>query len=127
MFACTLIFISEWPSLMSATSDVPVEARLGGAMLAWLGLMPVALYALAALSHLVARVLGGQGSHYGARLALFWALLAAAPLWLLASALGVAVPGPVALAAEAVALAALIWIWLPGLIVAETGGADAAV
>lgn len=126
MFACTLIFVSEWPSLIAAPSEVPVEARLGGALLAWLGLMPLALYALAAVSHLAARALGGQGSHYGARLALFWALLAAAPLWLLAAAVGVAAPGPVALAAEALALAALVWLWLPGLLAAERGGADAA-
>lgn len=125
MIACALIFVSEWPALMRAHSDAPVEARLGGAMLAWLGIMPLAFYGIAALSHLLARLAGGRGSFFGARLALFWALLVAAPVWLIAAAISFALPGPLATAIEAAALAGLIWVWLPGLIAAERGGIDA--
>ena len=35
------------------------------------------------MSHVVAKVFGGQGDWYGARLALFWALLATTPMALL--------------------------------------------
>lgn len=125
MIGCALVFVSEWPALARAPGEVPLEARLGGAMLAWLGLMPLVLYGLAALSHLAARAMGGQGSHWGARLALFWALIAAAPLWLLAGALS-GWAGTAAIVAEAVALAGFLWLWLAGLVEAERGGRHAA-
>jgi hypothetical protein len=125
MLGCALVFVSEWPALLAAPGDVPVEARLGGALMAWLGLMPLALYGVAALSHLAARTLGGQGSFWGARLALFWALFAAAPLWLLAAALATLVPPPAAAALDAAALAGFLWLWLGGLVAAERRGVDA--
>ena len=34
---------------------------------------------IAAFAHLVAQLLGGKGSFYGGRIALFWALVAASP------------------------------------------------
>ena len=40
-------------------------------------------YALAALGHLVARLMGGKGSFYHGRLALFWALVTTSPVLLL--------------------------------------------
>jgi hypothetical protein len=127
MLGCALVFLSEWPSILAAPGEVPVEARLGGAMLAWMGMMPLALYGVAALSHLAARAMGGQGSFFGARLALFWALFAVAPLWLMAAALCTVVPPAVAATVEAVALAGFVWLWLSGLVAAERGGADAPV
>ncbi len=56
---------------------------MGGALMATLFLLPPLAYALAAISHLVARALGGRGTGYGARMALFWSLLAVSPLMLL--------------------------------------------
>lgn len=55
--------------------------RLFGAALGLLATMPL-WYLLAALGHLVARAFGGKGSFYGARLALFWSLLAISPAML---------------------------------------------
>ena len=84
--ACVLIFVSRWPDLRRQAfvdDTVPFDALIGGALLGWLFIAPLVLYALAAASHLAARAMGGRGSWYTARLALFWALLAAAPLWLL--------------------------------------------
>jgi hypothetical protein len=101
-----------------------MEARLGGAMLAWLALMPLALYGLAAVTHLAARAVGGRGDFYGARLALFWSLLAAAPMWVLAGAVSV-VGGLVAQAVALAALGGFAWLWLPALFEAERGGTDA--
>ena len=83
---CFLMFVAQWPSLSRAAfeaPEVPIEARLGGALVGWMFMMPLVFYILAALSHLLARIVGGSGSWYGARMALFWSLLAAAPLWLL--------------------------------------------
>ena len=84
--ACLLIFVAQWPGLSRAAHlepEIPLDARLGGALMAWLFIAPLAAYVIAAVSHAVARLLGGRGSWFGARLALFWALLAASPLWLL--------------------------------------------
>jgi len=61
----------------------PLDARLGGALLACVFLLPLLAYAIAAASHVIARLFGGRGSGLGARLALFWALLAIAPAMLL--------------------------------------------
>lgn len=83
---CLLMFVAQWPSLSRAAfeaPEVPLQARMGGALVAWLFIMPLVFYVLAALSHLIARLFGGAGTWYQARVALFWALLAAAPAFLL--------------------------------------------
>jgi hypothetical protein len=79
-------------------------------------------YALAALSRLVARTLGGQGTWYGARVALFWALAAIGPLMLLQGLVsGMIGPGP-ALTAVTVGIgAAFFWLWFTLLHEAERG------
>ena len=56
---------------------------MGGTLMAWLFIAPLILYAVAALSHLAGRAFGRGPGGYGARIALFWALLAAAPVMLL--------------------------------------------
>jgi hypothetical protein len=58
--------------------DQPLTQRLLAAALAMAATVPF-WYLLAAIGHLVARMMGGQGSWYGARVALFWALVATAP------------------------------------------------
>lgn len=62
--------------------EVPMAQRLFAAFLGLLVTIPF-WYALAALSRLMARAMGGRGSWYGARLALFWALVAITPGMLL--------------------------------------------
>src|SRR3990167_11439417 len=82
MGASLLLFVVQWPSLSRAAfldPSVPLDARMGGALMGCLFLVPLFAYALAALSHWIAKALGGQGSGYGARVALFWALLAVSP------------------------------------------------
>jgi hypothetical protein len=61
--------------------EVPLPQRLFAAALGLLATIPV-WYLLAALSHLIARAVGGRGSPYGARLALFWALVVISPAML---------------------------------------------
>jgi hypothetical protein len=82
-------------------------------------MVPV-FYLLAAASHLGARALGGTGSGYGARLALFWALLAVAPLMLLQGLVaGFLGAGTQLIAVSALVFAAFVLIWFAGLRVAE--------
>lgn len=86
MLGCALIFVAQWPRLARDAHldpSVPFDIRMGGALLGWVFIAPLFFYLLAALSHFVTRAFGGQGSGYGARLALFWALLAVSPLWML--------------------------------------------
>jgi hypothetical protein len=78
MGACAMIFVGQWPILARLAEldpSVPLDARMGGTLLATVFVLPLLAYALAA-------AFGGQGSWYGARLALFWALMAAVPLFL---------------------------------------------
>ena len=86
MGACLLAFVAQWPVHARAAHlapDVPLDARLAGALFGSLFLWPIVAYAVAGISHMVARLLGGRGSFYGARVALFWAMLAVTPLMLL--------------------------------------------
>lgn len=79
-------FIAQWPvaaRLSHFQPEVPVSQRMFGFALGLFGLMMPLAYALAALSRLVAKLLGGQGSWYSARLTLFWALATITPAMLL--------------------------------------------
>lgn len=82
MLGCAALFVARWPGLARAAAEapeIPFEARILGALLGCVFLAPILFYALAGLSHLAARALGGQGSFYAARVALFAALLTISP------------------------------------------------
>lgn len=123
MGACLMIFISQWPGLARAAHldpSVPLDARMGGALMATLFLLPPIAYALAALSHLAARAMGGQGTGYGARIALFWSLLAVSPLMLLQGLVrGFIGPGPALGATGIVVGLVFLALWINALIEAE--------
>ena len=118
--ACLLVFIAQWPRLSREAfldTTVPLEARLGAAMWGWLFVAPLIFYVIAWLSYLVARVIGGRGTAYGARLALFWSLLAVTPLWLLQGLVaGFIGEGPQLVVAGILLLAGFGWVWINSLI-----------
>jgi hypothetical protein len=80
-----LAYIALWPGMSRVAALDParplVQQMVAGG-LALLATIPL-WYGVAAISHLIARIFGGKGSHYRARLALFMALVAASPLVLL--------------------------------------------
>ena len=118
MLACGLIFLAQWPRLSREAylTDRPLEVLLGGALMGWIFLAPLLLYGLAAVSIVVLRASGRGPQPFAARFALFWALLAAAPMWLLYGLVaGLAGPGPVLTSVGALALAAFLWFWWAGL------------
>jgi len=122
MLACGLIFVSRWPGLQRQAIETGEDFQMlaGATLFAWLFVMPLVAYALATLTHLVARVLGGRGTGFGARLALFWALLVASPLWLLwGLTQGFLGRGPQEALVGAVALAAFLVHWSLNLWTAE--------
>ncbi len=125
MAGCVVMFIAQWPPLarQAYLTGAELNPLLGGALLAWAFIAPLILYALALVSHLVARAVGGRGTAYGARLALFWALLAASPLVLLHGLVaGFIGPGPGLTVVGALWLAAFAAFWILGLREAEWGG-----
>ncbi len=119
MAACGLMFLAQWPLVLRAAATdptIPLEARLGGALMAWLFLVPPIAYLVAVLSQGMLRALGRRTTAFGARMALFWAMLAAAPLWLANGLVGgLSGPGPLFSTTQILALAATLGLWLRGL------------
>ncbi len=86
MAACLLVFVAQWPALARAAHldpSVPLAARIGGALMGWLFIAPLLLYGIAGLVQAALWLAGRRACGTAVRLALFWALLASAPLWLL--------------------------------------------
>lgn len=126
MAFCVLMFIAQMPRLAREAhlNGTDLNMLMGGALMAWVFIAPLALYLLAAVSHLVARLFGAKGSWYGARLALFWALLASSPLILLHGLVaGFIGPSPALSLVGAVWLGVFAWFWIAGLVRAERGDA----
>jgi hypothetical protein len=122
MSACSVAFISQWPALarQSHVTGQELDVLIGGALMAWLFVAPLLLYGLAALSHIIAKLLRGQGDWFGARLALFWSMLAASPLLLLHGLVGGFIGDSQALNIVGFLwFAIFIWFWISCLIEAE--------
>lgn len=128
MAACLIIFIAQWPRLARAeqfelygpdgASDFQMNAGIAffSLMVVW----PLALYAIAALTRWIARLFGGTGTPSGARLALFWALLASTPLLLLHGlTMGFVGAGAAATLVGTLWLILFFWIWSQSFLVAE--------
>lgn len=123
MAASIVMFIAQWPSLSREAfydPSIPLEARMTGALLGSVFMLPLAAYTIGALSHLVFRLFGGKGSWYSARLALFWAMLAVSPAMLLQGLVaGFIGPGPQLLAIGILVAVVFLYIWINMLIEAE--------
>ncbi|MGR3462802.1 MAG: YIP1 family protein [Roseovarius sp.] len=123
--ACVVVFVAQWPRLAREAhlTGQDLNPLLGGALLAWVFIAPLLLYALALLGHGAARLIGGRGTAYGARLALFWAFLAASPLILLHGLVaGFVGPGPGLQGVGLIWCGVFGWFWLSGLREAEWSG-----
>ena len=130
LIACFLVFIAQWPRLsrkaagfdLAPGAEAPELTQLMAyEFMAWIMIWPLVFYLLAAISHVVAKVLGGQGSWYGARVALFWSLLATVPILLLHGlTAGFIGPGLQTNVVGAVWLCAFVVIWIQSLREAES-------
>jgi|SRR6056297_586926 len=122
MAACLLIFVGQWPRLQreAMTGEQGLDSLIAGALMGWVLVMPLVAYGLAAASHLVARLLGGRGSFWSARLALFWTMLAVSPLMMLYGLVGGFIGESPALTATGVVFwVAFGGLWIISLIEAE--------
>ncbi len=119
-----LAFIAQWPQVARVTAetpDVPVAPQMLGRAMALLATIPL-WYALAALGRLGARAIGGRGTWYGARVALFWALCAVTPLVLLTGLVGGMIgPGVQLATIGVVTFVAFGLFWLVNLRETERG------
>jgi hypothetical protein len=115
--ACALIFVAQWPRLSREAfldPSIGLDARMAGALFAWILIMPLVFYALSIILTLILRVPG-----HAVRMALFWALLASTPLWLLAGLLAGFAPGPGFGLVSAAALLAVVVFAAAGLMTAR--------
>ena len=123
---CVVAFIAQMPRLAREAhlQDQDLAMLMGGALMGSVFILPLVLYGIAALSHLVRRVLGRGGSAYAARLALFWSLLASTPLLLLYGLVaGLIGPGPALQAVGLVWVAVFLWFWIASLRASGEGAA----
>ncbi len=133
MLACGLLFVASLPNALRAaaaiageTSD-PVAAAVAAHAIGWIAFAPLLAYALAAAVHLVARGFGARGGVFlPARAALFWSMLAAAPLAIAVALVGALAEAarlpdilPVATVLGYGAMAAWLWVFAASLAEAE--------
>ncbi|WP_109464507.1 YIP1 family protein [Albibacillus kandeliae] len=122
MAFCLLMFIAQMPRLarQAYLTGEELNPLLGGALLGWIVIAPLCFYLIAAVSHVLIKAVGGKGSFYGARLALFWALLASTPVLLLHGlTAGFVGPGAALQAVGLLWIALFFWFWIAGLLRAE--------
>lgn len=119
-----LTFVGQWPIAAREAhfaAEPSAAPRILARALAVLATIPL-WYGLAALGHLAARAMGGQGSWYGSRIALFWALATVGPLMLLQGMVGGMIgPGPGLWGVTSLVGLAFLWLWLTMLHEAEKG------
>ena len=126
LLACGLAFVAQWPRLRREAlmdGSVPLEMLIGGALLGWVFIVPLIMYVVAFVTRIIARALGGRGTGYSARLALFWSMLAAAPIGLVIGLIsGFGGPGFGATISGFAGCSAFCLIWCFSMIEAEVGG-----
>ena len=126
MAGCVVAFVAQWPRISreSYLTGDNGEGYLSyySAFIALVFIMPIVLYVLAAISHLGAQLLGGKGSGYSARMAVFWAFLASSPIFMLHGMVaGFIGPGTQLSAVGLLWLLVFGWFWISGLRQAEWG------
>ncbi len=119
MGACLLIFVAQWPRLSREAffdDSIGFDARFAGALFGWIFVAPLFFYCLALLVHWALKLTGSASTAYESRIALFWALLAASPLWLLAGLMsGFVGPSPATALTGVLAFGSFLVFWGAGV------------
>lgn len=118
MLGCLLVFVGQWPRLQRQAylGGEELQPLVGGALFAWIFAAPVLLYLLAWIVQHASRAVRRPVGAFGARMSLFWALVAASPLWLLNGLVaGMIGPGPGLLLVGAFGAGAFAWFLAAGL------------
>lgn len=123
---CVIAFIAQLPRLarQAHLQGEDLSMLMAGALMGSVFILPLLLYALAWATHLVRRVLGRAGTSYGARLALFWSLLASTPVLLLYGLVGGFIgQGPALQLIGIVWVVIFLWFWIASLRASGEGAA----
>lgn len=119
MVAMLISLIAQAPGHARAAAldpTIPLEARIGGAVMGTIFMMPLLAYGMAALTSVLSRLTPWRLDPQDARLALFWALLAVSPAMLLAGMVaGLIGPGPALMLTQTIAGLAFLFIWGAGI------------
>lgn len=119
MAAMLIFFVAQAPAHARAAQldpSIPLGARLGGALLAVMFMMPLLAYLVAAIVSGLSRWTKWRLDAKDSRLALFWALLAVAPAMLLAGlTAGFVGPGPGLTTVQTMAGIGFLYIWGAGI------------
>ncbi|MGR3617139.1 MAG: YIP1 family protein [Paracoccaceae bacterium] len=119
MGGCVMMFVANLPAISREAhlTGADQNMMMGAALLGLVFILPLILYCLSWVVHLILRAVTGQGDGPLSRLALFWALLAASPLILLRGLVaGFIGPGPGLNVVEFLWFAFFMWFWTSGLI-----------
>jgi hypothetical protein len=117
-----LSFLSLLPDIAKRAflADESLPAMAAAQFIASVFMMPLLMYGIAAISHVVLGRFGGQGDHIGARRALFWAAIATAPVMLFSAILTTYMPDLRLILAVVIALV-FFWQWISNLRELEFG------
>ncbi|MCF6272541.1 MAG: YIP1 family protein [Rhodobacteraceae bacterium] len=125
VIASLIFFIARSPELLrlsmaAASDDVSGAALFVTNLVGSFFFAPLMLYGLAALSHILARLFGGKGRFFDARLGLFWSLLLVSPLALVSTVVQMALPYEIVAQGMALFMFLLFsYVWASCLSVAE--------
>jgi len=90
-FGCFVIFLSFLPRLL-ATDLSGTDQSIAAGITVWffsvMFFLPLMLYAVAAISHLIAKAFGAKGSQHNARHAIAWMLVVLSPVLIVKAMLG---------------------------------------
>ena len=123
---CVIAFIAQLPRLArdAHIQGEDLSMMMAGALMGSVFILPLILYALAMITHLVRKALGRGGSGYASRLALFWSLLASTPILLLYGLVGGFIgPGAALQLIGLVWVVVFLWFWIASLRVSGEGAA----
>ena len=117
MLGCLMVFVAQTPRLarQAYLTGEDLGMLMGATLMAWVFMAPLILYVIAWLIFIVARALRTGLTGYGARIALFWALLASSPLILLwGLTAGFVGPGIEMTGVGLIWCAIFVWFWIGG-------------
>ncbi|MFY9209908.1 MAG: YIP1 family protein [Aestuariivita sp.] len=115
---CVIAFIAQLPRLSREAhlQGQDLSMMMAGALMGSVFILPLVLYLIAGISHLVRRALGRASTGYSARLALFWSLLASTPILLLYGLIGGFLgQGPALQLVGVIWIVMFLWFWIASL------------
>ena len=122
LVGCLILFMAQWPyrARQAHLSGETLTDYIQHDALALIFILPLIAYGFAGLLRLLSRVFRAKANYYSARLALFWALLAASPAVILSGMIkGFVGLGPINSVFGAAWFVIFLWVLVNSLLEAE--------